>query len=173
MKKIKSMSKRDLALTGLAGVVVLGLLWYGVMSKGADTKKELESEVPQIAMEEKVDELLYVFAGPTWIWHETRMNDGRVILPNKLGMFTITFNSAEGAVVGTTDCNNFSGLYTSGAGRTLSFGPLASTRMFCEGSQEVEFAGMVAGSSRYFFSEAGDLVLVLDSEAGHVTLKRQ
>lgn len=119
------------------------------------------------------DKLLYVFAGPTWVWQQTQMGDGTVTTPKKLGEYTITFDSTKGRVIGETDCNGFGGTYTSGAGNTLAFGPFMSTLMYCEGSQEAEFTDLVMNSYRYIFSESGDLVLILKDEAGAVIFKRQ
>ncbi len=119
------------------------------------------------------DPLLYVFAGPTWVWYETQYPGGASVYPQNTGKFTISFDSAKGQVSGNTDCNGFSGEYTSGAANTLSFKPFVSTLMYCEGSQEKEFIDMVMNSDRYIFSESGDLVLVVKGEAGLVILKRQ
>lgn len=119
------------------------------------------------------DNDLYVFAGPTWIWQETQFNDGKIVKPKKAGMFTLTFNSAEGRVSGKTDCNGFGGSYTAGAGNVLSFGPFMSTLMFCEDSQEAEFVKMVNDSNQYTFTTAGDLVLMLKLDSGSVIFKKQ
>ncbi len=121
----------------------------------------------------QVDDLLYVFAGPTWVWQSARMSDGTVTAPRQPGKYTITFDSAEGRLIGVTDCNGFGGAYTSGAGNTLSFGPFMSTLMYCEGSQEAEFSNLVTSSYRYIFSESGDLVLILEDEAGAIIFTRQ
>ena len=82
-----------------------------------------------------------------WIWKETHngvgpdsLSSGK-ITPRRTGAFTITF-SKDGKVSGTTDCNGFGGTYTLNGGE-LSFGPLASTLMFCENSQESEFLAML------------------------------
>lgn len=120
-----------------------------------------------------VEDGLYVFAGPTWVWVETQMNDGKVVRPQKPGLYTIRFNSAEGKLEGKTDCNGFGGSYTAGAVNTLSFGSFMSTLMFCEGSQEAEFSKMVIESDRYTFTPAGDLVLMLKFDSGSVIFKKK
>jgi heat shock protein HslJ len=91
--------------------------------------------------------------GYVWIWKETHnwqgpdsLIDGKIV-PSKPGAFTITFNK-DGTVSGTTDCNSFSGTYILDEkilGR-VTFGPFALTKMFCEGSQEIEYIAMLRES---------------------------
>ena len=123
--------------------------------------------------ESVVEDGLYVFAGPTWVWGETRMSDGKVVRPSKPGMYSIWFNSAEGKLEGKTDCNGFGGSYTAGTGNKLSFGPFMSTLMFCEGSLEAEFSKMVTDSNQYTFTPTGDLVLMLKFDSGSVIFKKK
>lgn len=108
-----------------------------------------------------------------WVWQETQMNDDEVITPNEAGAFTLTFDPAAGRVYGKTDCNGFSGGYTVEAEKTITFGPLASTMMYCEGSQEAEFSGMIASTSHFVFTEDGDLVLLLRDDSGLVVFTKK
>lgn len=78
----------------------------------------------------------------TYIWIETVKGD-QTILPKKLGVFSVTFS--EGTLSGTTDCNGFSGSYTS-EGDVVVVGALAMTKMFCEDSQEMKFTQQFIGS---------------------------
>jgi heat shock protein HslJ len=78
----------------------------------------------------------------TWIWVETIKGDATII-PKKPGVFSVTIS--EERISGTTDCNGFSGTYTRDDD-TLSVGALAMTKMFCEGSQEMEFTQQFVGS---------------------------
>lgn len=96
--------------------------------------------------------------GSTWIWQETRYADGTVIKPQTSGVFSVVFDQ-EGRVTGTTDCNNFFGPYTAGAGNSLSFGGLASTLKYCEGSQENAFRQDISEIDRYYFASENELVL--------------
>lgn len=116
---------------------------------------------------------LYVFAGPTWVWQETRMNDDSVVYPKKPGEFSLTFDSAKGQVFAKTDCNNFSGSYTAGSVNVLTFGPFLSTLKYCEGSQEPEFSKMVSEANQYTFTPEGDLVLMLKFDSGVIIFKKQ
>lgn len=101
----------------------------------------------------------------TWVWEETVMNNDETTTPANPGDFTITFTS-EGAY-GTTDCNNFSGSYDVDSEEgVISFGPLMSTKMACEGSQEMAFTADLAEVSRYFLSDAGKLALLFPYDSG-------
>lgn len=94
-----------------------------------------------------------------FVWQATTIND-EVIEPVKKDAFTIDFDGDR--VSGTTDCNGFSGSYEVGENNTLSFGPLAMTKMFCEGSQEAEFVAPLADVRSFFFAGSGALVLELE-----------
>ena len=59
---------------------------------------------------------------------------------------TATF--AADAVNGTTGCNNYNGSYELGDDGDISFGPLATTRMACEGEIQAQEQGVLAGYER-------------------------
>jgi heat shock protein HslJ len=107
----------------------------------------------------------------TWVWLRTVMNDGTITEPVQEGAFTLSF-TPEGTVGGRTDCNSFSGEYTLDD-TTLSTGPFAMTLMYCEGSQETEFIDMVSGAQFVFFTDAGDLVLLLPYDSGSVIFAKE
>jgi len=109
----------------------------------------------------------------TWIWQKTIMNDGTVVTPKKVGIFTLSFDSTKGSVSGRTDCNSFSGSYKMGSDGFIIFGPMASTLMFCEGSQESLFTGAINNSSKYMIDSSGNLVLLLFYDSGSVIFKKQ
>jgi heat shock protein HslJ len=104
----------------------------------------------------------------TWTWINTRYSDGKVVTPAKANAFTLTFK--DGKVSATTDCNRMFGGYTV-SGSRLSFGNLASTRMFCEGSQENEFAKMLGATQGYRFTSKGELVFSLKMDSGTMTFR--
>lgn len=102
----------------------------------------------------------------TWTWKNTTDATGTVTTPKDVTAFTITFN-ADGKVNGTTDCNGFSGSYTLGETSSLTFSPLASTMMYCEGSEETVFTKLVSDVKSYSLS--GD-TLTLTTEDGSKVL---
>jgi heat shock protein HslJ/membrane-bound inhibitor of C-type lysozyme len=105
--------------------------------------------------------------GSIWKWQKTVMGNDDVITPKKPGVFTLAFEQTGKVSVGT-DCNGAFGNYTSGVGGSLSIGPLASTLMYCEGSQENEFTKMLSDTSGFMFTKEGDLVLLLKYDSGSV-----
>ncbi len=107
--------------------------------------------------------------GRTWTWVRTEMNDGTVIEPRQPEEFTLTLTD-NGQVVGTTDCNDFSGTYTTGEGGLLSFEPFVSTMMLCESSQETDFVSRLQEVQSYMFAD-GMLVLMIRFDSGTVTLQ--
>jgi heat shock protein HslJ len=110
--------------------------------------------------------------GGVWVWTETRMAAGEVVTPVKPGVFTMKFDSDEGNVSGTTDCNSFTGSFDA-TDEALTFGSLASTKMACEGSQEAVFTGALANVDGYIVPETGKLALVLKGAAGAMVFKKQ
>lgn len=113
----------------------------------------------------------------TWMWEQTQMNDGTIIMPNQVESFTLSFFTDESTgepnrVSGTTDCNNFFGSYELGADNALSFGPLGSTMMYCEGSQEQDFMTMIGQVSHFMQQDADTLVLLLTYDSGSAIFKK-
>lgn len=106
----------------------------------------------------------------TWKWIRAQYNDGREILPKQPGKFTLTFETIKGRFSATTDCNQMSGAYTV-TGNQLSFGPIAQTKMYCEGSQETEFASLLDNTASYLFTSRGELILELKYDSGTVTFR--
>jgi heat shock protein HslJ len=112
------------------------------------------------------DVLAAALQANSWIWQETQMNDDTLIVPKRAGAFVLTFD-AEGRVSGQTDCNGFGGSYTVTDG-VLEMGPFMMTKMYCEGSQEMEFQGMLDEPVPLMFTDAGELVLMLPYDSGSV-----
>lgn len=127
----------------------------------------------------------------TWVWISALYNDGREIVPKQAGKFSLKFEDGEkGAAAGarmsgrftaTTDCNNMSGSYSAtrqlssvtggSSGGSLSFSSIISTKMFCEGSQEADFATLLQNTSGYHFTSRGELILDLKFDSGSVVLR--
>ena len=105
----------------------------------------------------------------TWNWVKTIYNNDKTVTPNKPDKFTLTFK--DGKVSISTDCNSMSATYKVGNDKTISFGPIASTMMYCAGSQETEFSTMLNNVGSYFFTSKGELILGLKYDSGSMTLK--
>jgi heat shock protein HslJ len=106
---------------------------------------------------------------PGTSWRATEIA-GRAALGEKAA--TLEFR-ADGGVGGSTSCNRFSGNATI-EGQTLTFSPLASTRMACEPpvmDQETRFLQALA--SVRSFARSGDTLTLRDGdEAAAVKLTR-
>jgi heat shock protein HslJ len=80
---------------------------------------------------------------------------------------TVSF-SGDGTTSGNAGCNTFSGTYTVD-GANLTFGPLATTRMACEGAKdtlEQAYLAALQATTAYEITDAGELKLT----AGATTL---
>jgi heat shock protein HslJ len=99
---------------------------------------------------------------------ESPTTSNGAVTPKTAGAFTLTF-TGEGTVAIGTDCNSMSGTYEkagSGSGKqSFSFGPIASTMMYCEGSQEQDFSGMLTKTNAYAFTSKGELLLYQGEES--------
>lgn len=104
-----------------------------------------------------------------WTWISTLYNDGRSVEPNQSGIFVLAFTD-EGTFSARTDCNSMSGSYTA-SDDSLSFGPVAMTKMFCADSQESEFLQILEGTAGYHFTSRGELVLDLKFDSGTTTFR--
>ena len=104
-----------------------------------------------------------------WVWVSALYNDGRSIELNQPGRFTISFTE-DGRFSATTDCNGMSGSYSANVD-SISFGQIAMTKMFCEGSQETEFLALLENTQLYHFTSRGELILDLKFDSGTATFR--
>ena len=104
-----------------------------------------------------------------WTWVRAQYNDGRVVAPRQPGRFTLTL-SPDGTFSAATDCNQLRGRYTASEGG-ISFGEMASTKMYCEASQEAAFASLLREAQRYHFTSRGELVFDLKFDSGVVVFR--
>jgi heat shock protein HslJ len=105
----------------------------------------------------------------TWFWVKTIYNDGAVHTPVEPDVFSLTFGENDDVRV-TTDCNTMRGRYLVDEHK-IQFEQMASTRMFCEGSQEQQFAKMLENVSSYFFTDRGQLVLEIKFDSGSLLFR--
>lgn len=101
-----------------------------------------------------------------WKWVKTVYEDGNEILP-KNDRFGLVFGK-DGRVSVKTDCNSMGGGY-SVTSTSLKFEAMMSTLMYCEGSQEGDFASAISSVSKYHFTSKGELILSFAN--GEMTLQ--
>jgi heat shock protein HslJ len=106
-----------------------------------------------------------------WVWQYATRRDGEKFVPRNAGAFVLTFADAtEGVFSSTTDCNQMGGSYTQ-SGSTLTLGQMMSTLMFCENSQESDYAAFLSDTAEYQFTSKGELILILKDGLGSMTFR--
>ncbi len=105
----------------------------------------------------------------TWTWIKALYNDGRIIMPKKSDTFALTFKP-DGTFSAKTDCNSVGGMYVAKKG-AITFSSVMMTEMYCEGSQDGEFARMLENTTSYHFTGRGELILDLKFDSGTVTFR--
>lgn len=100
----------------------------------------------------------------TWEWVSTSYSNGTKKIPYDSKKFIVTFKD-NGTFSATTDCNSMGGSYTVSKNKIL-FEQIASTLMFCEGSQEQDFLVMLGQVQSFFFTSRGKLVFDLKLDSG-------
>ncbi len=155
-------------------VIILLVVAFGIftLSKAISFKTLPVEEVPQ---EKLPPDSTPVGASSdieniTWAWIETIENNDKSIIPKRPGAFSITL--ANGKVVGKTDCNSFFSTYQIGSDGVISFGPIGSTKMACEETQETVFTDFISKTSRYTLDANKNLVLLLEQDSGSVMFKK-
>lgn len=80
-------------------------------------------------------------------WLGNKKADGTVAYtPKSTTAFNMVLN--DGDMTSSTDCNSLGGSYVSSS-QTLSFGPLMSTLMYCEGSEESVYSSFLSQATSY------------------------
>lgn len=105
----------------------------------------------------------------SWRWIQANYNDGRIVMPKQSLAFTLDFND-DGTFSATTDCNRLAGKVVTD-GDKITFSDMISTKMFCEGSQEIEFQHLLRDSASYHFTSKGELILDIKFDSGSVIFK--
>jgi len=133
-----------------------------------DTQSMSFGEVEQ-NFEDEADPNMISLEMKTWTWVKTTYSNDTEVTPKQAEAFTLTF-AEDNSVAIATDCNQMGGNYELNRNQ-ISFGPLIATKMFCEGSQEQEFAKMLDETEAYLFTSKGELVLELELDSGLVMFK--
>ena len=123
-------------------------------------------ETPVIEGEEEVFISDSTLGSSSWLWLESLVADEQII-PNQVDAFVVSFDESEGQVSIQTDCNTNFGSYQADE-NSLEFGELASTRMFCEDSQENLFTDQLTQVDSYQIDEVGYLSLFLADDNSYM-----
>jgi heat shock protein HslJ len=103
-----------------------------------------------------------------WNWISVTRT-GQKMTPQEAQKFTLTFEP-ENTFSATTDCNSMSGSYAA-RGTVLTFSKIASTKMYCDDSQEADFLEVLETSDTYYFTSRGELILNLSANGGTAVFK--
>ncbi|HEX2792511.1 MAG TPA: META domain-containing protein [Candidatus Paceibacterota bacterium] len=155
---------RKIAWT-LVVLIILGLAGYAAYAKYAGT-------LPVPAIPSLSDGQSTATALPedsSWEWLETVRADGSGMTPAEGQPFIVTF-AADRSFGIDGDCNTMGSTYLLGEGNGLTLAPLFSTKMFCEGSRETEFAADIATVSGYAL--AGDELTLTLTDGGAMRFAR-
>lgn len=153
----------------IIGLILLAfIVTITILAPQKTSQVEPETNKPELVNNSLVTEKL---TSSVWVWKQTIMSDETVTIPNQAGSFTLTF-TADGNMTGTTDCNNFFGPYTL-QDTQITFGPIASTLMYCEGSQESNFTRQFENVQSVFFNENDNLVLLIKYDSGSIIFSKQ
>lgn len=135
----------------LIGVAVAGFFKFN-FSDGdiilPESKKPVATTTPSVNMTLEMKK---------WTWVLAESVTGQLVTP-KTDVFTLTFE--DGRVSVGTDCNSMGGSYQAKDG-ALTFSDMMSTLMYCEGSQESQYALLLGEVKSYSFNDKGGLVLTL------------
>ena len=124
---------------------------------GENMEGEADSSVMKLGMKE-------------WVWQYTTKSTGEKVTPKVPGAFGIAFSVNDTRFVVGTDCNRMGGTYTT-SGNEMKLTDIFSTKMYCEGSQEGEFAGFLGEVTTYAFTSRGELILYMKDNQGTITLR--
>lgn len=137
-------------LLGGAVVVLIGVVMVIVLRESPQSEQKL------------------TLTDGAWRWVSAE-DASKKIEPQKADAFVLSFTT-EGRVSSSTDCNQVVGSYTTD-GQSLTFGPLATTMMYCEGSQETEYTTLLAKTTGYAIT--GDALTLQLSDGGTMHFTNQ
>ena len=95
-------------------------------------------------------------------WVLRVLNDKKIFTPEKGKEAFISLSKDGNKANGVGSCNNFFTTYTL-SGKDLSFGPVASTEMFCQNGMETETAFFKAISNTKTYKISGNYLFLSDS----------
>lgn len=136
-------------------LVLLVILAYRVFLYDRNGNRDLGGSPQNTQLDQTAGKIV----GVKWVWKQSDSGEGTTVSTNNV--FTITL-SDDGRVQVTTDCNSGQGIYTLGENQSLQFNAIATTKMFCEGSQESEFLSQLSMVDSYSY-ESDTLLLNLKS----------
>jgi heat shock protein HslJ len=157
------MNKTTIAIV----IAVVVIAWFVVRPNMPRAAQSNPPERVAENLEGEADPSRMTLGMTTWKWI-TATEGGKEIKPLKVDAFTVKFNDDKTFTV-TTDCNHMGGGYSADKAN-ITFSDMFSTKMFCEGSQEMVFSSLLTDARTYRFTSRGELILTTKS-GGTVTFR--
>lgn len=107
------------------------------------------------------------FGGQQLILDKLVVQGNEVSVPSSVAYINFT---ADGKVNGKGGCNQFSGSYENPSGGQVKFGPLASTKMYCQETMSVE-TGFFQALQKVTRYRIDNIRLILESEDGQYLVR--
>lgn len=149
-------------LISLIFIIAVGVGAYMLLEENRDTAQVVDTD------ESSNDEISPALHSASWVWIRTERADGSII-EAPAGKFVLSFDGERAS--SSTDCNSMSASYVID-GEVLSFGPIGSTKMYCEDSVETEYARDIALATSYVI-EGDELRINLNRDVGVMYFLRQ
>jgi heat shock protein HslJ len=150
------MNQKTIVVVGVALFVLIGgyFLFFN-NHETDDAVMEDETALPEVddmsnsedTEETEVSVEVSDLSGRSWQWQSAVDAEGATVEATNPEDFVLTFDTS-GRFSAATDCNSIGGSYSVNDG-ALMFGTMISTKMYCEGSQEEEFAALMSETTAY------------------------
>ncbi len=136
--------------------------------QNVDENKETDSNQDAPTLEEVIsdatDTKKYTLTDVNWRWLRTESATGTIISEPETAIPFVLRLSNDNSMSSQTDCNNVAGTFEKNDNK-LVFGPLMSTKMYCENSKEFEYTEQLSSVDSYTIID-NTLRLTLSNETG-------
>lgn len=145
------------------------------LEKGADSfflqaHDEVAVASPSASTTLSTSTINALLLGTKWGWVNSTGTKLETVQKGKEKKFILTFD-ADKHMSSKTDCNTLNATYTL-AKNKITFGPMLSTMMFCEDSQEQAYSAQLNQISTYEI-KGNELIFTLLKNAGTMTFRKQ
>ena len=168
------MKRRNLLLILIAVLVLTGWFWFNRNQEfpapidTPQTQKEPSVEIGFVSDTDPESSL--DLSGSVWTWHALLVNNTNLEIASPEA-FKLTFTSDQ-TFSSATDCNTLNGFYRSTHGSAIKFSNIASTKMYCESSQEDIYKSVLSAVESYSLT-ANELSLYAPGANSIITFRRE
>lgn len=148
-------------------VILIGVAIYTLVRGNMSSPGTKSPSTPIVSPTSQPTTLL---RNSSWRWVSTRTADGKESRVTATAPFTVTFNESGMAALGT-DCNSGSASYTETSGSLVTIGDILSTKMYCEGSKEIEYFDRLRQVTKFSITDQ-QLLLMTSSDSGTLVFEK-